>query len=114
MMLTVPFLALDDLYRLTHSSRAMSLIAKESIQKILRKDSVMMDLVQQAAYRVVTNTGLPIFFDLIKVPDSKVQLPIKLIGTLPDPRTNRSKSSNEQQREAIYSEISVLDGHLTR
>ena len=35
-----PLLALDDLYRLANSSRAMSLIAKASIQNILEKISI--------------------------------------------------------------------------
>ena len=55
-----PLLALDDLYRLAHSSRTMSLIAKQSIQKIVQRDFAMTDLIEQAAYRVVANTGLPI------------------------------------------------------
>ena len=43
-----PLLDLDNLYRLTHSSRAMpvSLIAMGSIEKIVQKDSAMMEPVE--------------------------------------------------------------------
>jgi hypothetical protein len=110
-----PLLALDDLYRLAHSSRTMSLIAKQSIQKIVQRDFAMTDLIEQAAYRVVANTGLPIDFHLVKVPGSKVHRPIKFIGTLQNPRTNPSDQQppSSEQRGANYSVISVFDGHLT-
>ena len=107
-----PLLALNDLYRLAHSSRAMSLIAKQSIQKILLKDSVMMDLVEQAAYGVVANTGLPIDFHLVQIPGSKVHQHINFIGTLPRPGTS-PLDQRRGARGATFSEISVFDGHLT-
>ena len=100
-----PLLALDDLYRLANSSRAMSLIAKASIQNILEKDFDMTELVHEAAYRVATNIGLPIDFQEVRVLGSKVHPAIKFFGTI--------QNHENPLRKDNYSEISIYDGHLT-
>jgi hypothetical protein len=83
----------------------MSLITKESIQNILEKDFDMTELFHEAAYRVAINIGLPINFQEVRIPGSKVHPGINFIGTI--------QNHENPRRGDTYSEISIHDGHLT-